>query len=344
MSINWDLENADSIVDARRSSAGIVRVRDPRKKTGNNRWTWSKNVNVIGLMVCSRCERWLCQDRDNCSLITRNETGLKTWLCIIPRDEKSTGQRRVATRGYVTKGSLLFQRNSLVSKWKTFPDHLSDDKVSAKFDVLQKEWNTSGTGGNIEGSFSPFTRHRCLDDSKGIEREEGEVGRIWTTRRRHFKVRAVLSWLEMPVSGPPRAIAIAAGNCATLWGSRCTIHFCPPSIRFLRFPFSARLPRKKKQSSPRAFVLLFKRTREDRTTGAAHTRPWTAHNSRLIDEKIPIRFLCSMEYYVVVIGRIFERIEDFFEPLERRISRNSLTYDSVVMQQQGRDVSGSLEN
>lgn len=51
-----------------------------------------------------------------------------------------------------------------------------------------------------------------------------------------------------------------------------------------------------------------------------------------------------MEYYVVVIGRIFERIEDFFEPLERRISRNSLTYDSVVMQQQGRDVSGSLEN
>lgn len=37
MSINWDLENADSIVDARRSSAGIVRVRDPKKKTGNNR-------------------------------------------------------------------------------------------------------------------------------------------------------------------------------------------------------------------------------------------------------------------------------------------------------------------
>lgn len=105
------------------------------------------------------------------------------------------------------------------------------------------------------------------------------------------------------------------------------------------------LAKKEEAVEPPGVCIAFQTNeREDRTTGAAHTRPWTAHNSRLIDEKIPIRSLCSMEYYVVVIGRIFERIEDFFELLEHRISRNSLTYDSVVTQQQGRDVSGSSEN
>lgn len=62
---------------------------------------------------------------------------------------------------------------------------------------------------------------------------------------------------------------------------------------------------------------------------------------RLIDEKIPIRSLCSMEY-VVVIGPNIRK--DFFE-LGTVGSRNSLTHDSVIaMRQQQRQRGGSLES
>lgn len=93
-SINWNLENAE--LDRYASLCEIVTP----KETGFRAAIVTVSIpgprlNVVEKCKCNRVNGVFPRNadfvpyRDNCPLITRDETGLKTWLCIIPRDEKS---------------------------------------------------------------------------------------------------------------------------------------------------------------------------------------------------------------------------------------------------------------